>query len=86
MANVPAFNRESISVGPTGSDACRQGLFEVPRPRFVLLSLRVDLFDAFQGRQLLDGFPAFFFGQPNFVKALKIQPELWGRSEKMTQA
>jgi len=35
-----------------------------------------DLFDAFQRGQFLDGLSAFFFGQPNFVEALKIQPEL----------
>src|SRR5437879_1971233 len=46
---------------------------------------RVNLFDAFERRQFLYGLPALFFGQPNFVEALKIQPELWARSEKMTQ-
>src|SRR5438067_1025240 len=48
--------------------------------------LRVNLFDAFQRRQLLDGLSALLFGQANFVEALQIQPELWARSEKMSQA
>jgi hypothetical protein len=46
--------------------------------------LRVNLFDAFQRRQFLDGLSTLFFRQPNFVEALKIQPELWTRSEKMS--
>src|SRR3989304_459671 len=69
----------------------------MPPPRFAplvvvgddasgLTSSRVNLFDAFQRRQFLDGLTALFFGQPNFVEALKIQPELWARSEKMSQA
>jgi hypothetical protein len=48
--------------------------------------LRVHLFDAFQRRQFLDGLPALLFGQSDFVEALKIQPELWARSQKVSQA
>src|SRR5262245_19573910 len=37
-------------------------------------------------RQLFDGLPALFFGQPNLVEALKIQPKLRRRPEKVSQA
>ena len=52
----------------------------------MLFRSRVDLVDAFERRQFLDSLSALFFGQANLVKALKIQPELWTRSKKMSQA
>lgn len=48
--------------------------------------LRVHLLDALERRQLLNGFPALLFGQSDVVEVLKVEPELWARSEKMSQA
>jgi hypothetical protein len=47
--------------------------------------LGVNFFETLQRWQLLDRLPAFFFGQPKLVQALKIQPELRARAEKMSQ-
>jgi hypothetical protein len=43
-------------------------------------------FEALQFRQCFDGLAGFPMGDPNFVKALQVEPEFRSRAKEMAQA